>query len=166
GARIDDLPGVIVPARPAGYRRRHRPSAAVVYSPRPGRVHRGAQQRDHGNGHLEAGPHHPGLLLCPRPAGHVLPLRPIRGLRGFKHKPRVVGAEGRFVLLSVRFDSRNDEQLFMYKSDPVSPSLERVPSCGIRVKEFGIVPRGDEGRHYLLVARRLANYMPHSSTNL
>ncbi|CAL4929325.1 unnamed protein product [Urochloa decumbens] len=80
---------------------------------------------------------------------------------GFGRVPRVVVAEGRFVLLFVRFGSRDDE-LFMYKGDPVSPSLERVQagSSLTRVKEFGIVPRGDEGRHCLLVARTLAGLNP------
>ncbi|OEL28262.1 hypothetical protein BAE44_0010718 [Dichanthelium oligosanthes] len=80
---------------------------------------------------------------------------------GFEHEPRLVGAEGRFVLLCVRF--ADDGELFMYKGDPVSPSLELVPlphSDGVpQVKEFGIVPPGDDG-HYLLVARCLASFKP------
>ncbi|OEL26166.1 hypothetical protein BAE44_0012816 [Dichanthelium oligosanthes] len=83
---------------------------------------------------------------------------------GFDHEPRVVGAEGRFVLLCVRFSNAGcSDEYFMYKGDPDSPSLERVPLPSShrvpRVKEFGIVPRGDED-HYLLVARGLASFKP------
>ncbi|XP_004985528.1 uncharacterized protein LOC101762307 [Setaria italica] len=71
-------------------------------------------------------------------------------------QPHVVGAQGRFILLRTRFASGDDEdEYFIYKGDPESPSLESIPlpdDDRLRgVSEFGIVPRGDGG-HYLLVA--------------
>ncbi|KAF8776300.1 hypothetical protein HU200_003706 [Digitaria exilis] len=46
----------------------------------------------------------------------------------FDHEPRVVGAEGCFVLLHVRFANAGTSfDYFMYKADPGSPSLEPVP---------------------------------------
>nr|CAB3501866.1 unnamed protein product [Digitaria exilis] len=43
----------------------------------------------------------------------------------FDHEPRVVGAEGCFVLLHVRFANAGTSfDYFMYKADPGSPSLE------------------------------------------
>lgn len=78
----------------------------------------------------------------------------------FDHEPRVVGAEGRFVLLSVRFADASRDDYFMYKSDPDSPSLEPVPiNHRVLLEEFPIVPRGDDG-HYLLVALSLASSNP------
>jgi hypothetical protein len=80
---------------------------------------------------------------------------------GFAREPRVVGAEGRFVLLRVRFtDGGHSDEYFMYRGDPESPSLEPVPlprSNVNGVKEFGVVPRGDEG-HYLIVDRCLGGF--------
>nr|XP_034571372.1 uncharacterized protein LOC117836107 isoform X3 [Setaria viridis] len=71
-------------------------------------------------------------------------------------QPHVVGAQGPFILLRTRFASGDDEdEYFIYKGDPESPSLESIPlpdDDRLRgVSEFGIVPRGDGG-HYLLVA--------------
>jgi hypothetical protein len=71
-------------------------------------------------------------------------------------QPHVVGAQGRFILLRTCFASDDDEdEYFIYKGDPESPSLESVPlpdDDSLRgVSKFGIVPRGDGG-HYLLVA--------------
>ncbi|CAN6321279.1 unnamed protein product [Urochloa humidicola] len=47
----------------------------------------------------------------------------------YKSSPHVVGAEGRFILFCVRFNSRYyKDELFMYTAgDTESPSLERVP---------------------------------------
>ena len=69
--------------------------------------------------------------------------------------PYVVGAEGRFVLLSALFGGNCRYEYFMYKGDPKSPSLESIPLIPYHYRlhgaEFGIVPRGDDG-HYLLIA--------------
>jgi hypothetical protein len=50
----------------------------------------------------------------------------------FAFEARVVGAEGCFALLWVRFDhaGHDDDEYFMYKSDPDSPSLEHVRRPG------------------------------------
>jgi hypothetical protein len=43
-------------------------------------------------------------------------------------QPHVVGAQGRFILLRTCFASDDDEdEYFIYKGDPESPSLESVP---------------------------------------
>uniref|UniRef100_A0ACD5TN03 Uncharacterized protein n=1 Tax=Avena sativa TaxID=4498 RepID=A0ACD5TN03_AVESA len=74
----------------------------------------------------------------------------------FEVQQDVVGAEGRFVLVRTFFASGDYEyELFIYKGDPKSPSLESVPLPDDNrlqgVSDFGIVPRGD-GDQYLLVA--------------
>ncbi|XP_066400677.1 uncharacterized protein [Miscanthus floridulus] len=82
--------------------------------------------------------------------------------------PYVVGAEGRFVLLSALFGGNCRYEYFMYKGDPKSPSLESLPlpddDYSLRRAEFAIVPRGDDD-HYLLIALRrvlkMNNYRLH-----
>ncbi|GJN30434.1 hypothetical protein PR202_gb18742 [Eleusine coracana subsp. coracana] len=80
----------------------------------------------------------------------------------FGYEPRVVGAEGRFVLIRVRFTSNGIyDELFMYRADPDSPTLEQIPlPRDYRLplfKAFGIAPRGDGG-HYLVAALGLGDY--------
>jgi hypothetical protein len=71
-------------------------------------------------------------------------------------RPRVVGAEGRFILLSTLFRGDCWYEYFMYKGDPKSPSLESLPLpddyYSLRGEEFAIVPCGDDDDdHYLLI---------------
>ncbi|CAD6223845.1 unnamed protein product [Miscanthus lutarioriparius] len=84
----------------------------------------------------------------------------------FAFEPRVVGAEGRFALLWVRFAhaGHDDDEYFMYKADPDSPSLEHVRRPGthhrlLLYKQLAVVPLGDGG-HYLLAGRSIANFKP------
>jgi hypothetical protein len=85
-------------------------------------------------------------------------------------RPRVVGAEGRFILLSTLFRGDCWYEYFMYKGDPKSPSLESLPlpddDYSLRGEEFAIVPCGDDDDdHYLLIALccvpKMNNYRLH-----
>ncbi|GJN30433.1 hypothetical protein PR202_gb18741 [Eleusine coracana subsp. coracana] len=72
----------------------------------------------------------------------------------FEYEPRVVGAEGPFVLFRVRFaaDGIIEDEYFMYKADARSPSLVPVPppedDLMPRVNEFAVVPGAG---HFLVV---------------
>ncbi|GJN08926.1 hypothetical protein PR202_ga26887 [Eleusine coracana subsp. coracana] len=84
-------------------------------------------------------------------------------LDGRAFEPRVVGAEGPFVLLRVRFaagDIEDDDEYFMYKADAKSPSLEPVPP-----PEDDLMPRVNEtpgifswSRSAICVRRRTTTY--------
>jgi len=68
----------------------------------------------------------------------------------------VAGAHGRFLIRTLLAGDDQDEY-FIYKGHPKSPSLESIPLIPYHYRlhgaEFGIVPRGDDG-HYLLIALR------------
>ncbi|CAM0948485.1 unnamed protein product [Alopecurus aequalis] len=84
--------------------------------------------------------------------------------RYFSDLPRVVGADGPFVLLRATFDGSVTREYFLYKAAvgaAAAPSLERIPSpspeddiCGRGVREFGVLGVHRGGGSYLLAALR------------
>ncbi|XP_051188287.2 uncharacterized protein [Lolium perenne] len=106
---------------------------------------------------------------CSNPPGSRYAIDP-----SFVHPPRVVGADGPFVLLRAGFyAAAGTREYFLYKAatGDASPSLDRIPSPGesrydrgddLRgVREFGILGHGGGG-HYLVAALRDA---PSSSSD-